>query len=199
VFDRDFYNSEYTKNKVYEKLSSNETYAQNITEDITDNVLGYFHHKEELRYFTANEKSHMGDVRRVITFITYMYYACILLSIALFIYLYLKFRNDKYRFIKITSKSILYTGITVIVLLGLLIIFSVFYFDQLFTLFHLIVFPQGNWMFDSSSLLITVFPEQFFFDAALRIFTYAILQAIVFTAIGWWINKQLKGLERNHQ
>jgi len=61
---------------------------------------------------------------------------------------------------------------------------SIFSFDFLFTTFHVIFFPQGNWMFDPSSLLITMFPQTFFFDISLRIFIYAMFQALIFFGIG---------------
>jgi uncharacterized membrane protein len=62
----------------------------------------------------------------------------------------------------------------------------------------MIFFPQGNWMFSPDSLLITLFPQQFFFDIALRIFIYAMFQSAVFFGIGYWMNKQLKIVEKHN-
>ena len=40
-------------------------------------------------------------------------------------------------------------------------------FDATFRLFHQVFFPGGNWEFATGSNLITLFPEPFWFDAAL--------------------------------
>jgi uncharacterized membrane protein len=75
---------------------------------------------------------------------------------------------------------------------------SVFYFNTIFTTFHFIFFPQGNWLFDGSSLLITLFPTQFFFDITLRIFIYALIQVAIFIGIGYYLEKQIKIYDKHH-
>jgi integral membrane protein (TIGR01906 family) len=193
IFNKDFYYKEYSKNDVYDRLPKNIE-----TENITNNMLSYFHNRDELRYFSDIEKSHMGDVKQLIRTMQFIYYGAALLCVALFIYAYKIFRDDQYRFIKIISKAALYSSIVSITFLVILFLMSVFSFNFLFTVFHLIFFSQGNWMFSPDSLLITLFPQQFFFDISLRIFVYAMFQSLMFFALGYWMRKQLKIVEKYH-
>jgi len=193
IFNKEFYYREYSKNNVYKDLPTNID-----TKNVTNNVLKYFRNTAELEYFTDTEKSHMQDVKDLIRTMQIIYYGAAAISIALFYYLYRRFRHDKFYFIKSLSKVLLYSSISAIILLILIFVMSVFNFNLLFQVFHLIFFPQGNWMFDSSSLLITIFPEQFFFDISLRIFIYAMFQSLIFFGIGYWIRRQLKIHEKHN-
>jgi integral membrane protein (TIGR01906 family) len=193
IFNKNFYYKEYSKNHVYDNLPS-EVDAKNVT----DNVIRYFRNIEDLKYFTADEKSHMQDVKHLIRLMQFIYYGAAAVSIILFFYCYKKFKNDRFEFIKILAKSLLYSSIAACILLVLIFLMSVFAFNSLFTTFHLIFFPQGNWMFSPDSLLITLFPESFFFDISIRIFIYAIFQALIFLSIGYWMNKQLKIVEKHN-
>lgn len=192
IFNKDFYYSEYDKNQVYEKISDNRTIAIETTQNITSNIVKYFRNQAELEYFNDDEKSHMTDVKKLINTMQVIYYCASVISIILFLYCYYKFKKDSMKFIKIITKSLIYSGIIAGIFLVSLFVMSVFYFNLLFLLFHTIFFPQGNWMFEASSLLITLFPEQFFFDIALRIFIYALFQTIIFLGMGYWMKKQLK-------
>ena len=66
----------------------------------------------------------------------------------------------------------------------LLAIFFAVAFDRAFTLFHEVLFAPGTWQFDAGSDLITLFPEPFWFDAALAAGTAIVLTAIVVSVIG---------------
>ncbi|RME53022.1 DUF1461 domain-containing protein [Candidatus Woesearchaeota archaeon] len=57
--------------------------------------------------------------------------------------------------------------------LSLLLATSTLFFPNTFTLFHHVVFPQGNWQFSKSSTLIKLFPESFF--------THALKNILLFT------------------
>jgi integral membrane protein (TIGR01906 family) len=193
IFNKEFYYREYSKSGIYKNLPT-DVDARNVT----NNVLKYFRNTAELGYFTEDEKSHMRDVKDLIHVMQIIYYSAAALSIGLFYYCYRRFRHDKYHFIKILSNILLYSSIAAATFMILIFLASVFNFEIVFRIFHLIFFPQGNWMFDSSSLLITVFPEQFFFDISLRIFIYAIFQAIIFFGIGYWMRRQLKIVEKHN-
>jgi len=193
IFNKEFYLKEYSKNNVYENLPANVD-ANNVT----DNIITYFRNSAELKYFTENESSHMKDVKYLIRLMQFIYYGATVISIILFVYCYQKFKDDKFEFIRVLTKSLLYSSIASIIFLVLIFLMSVFSFDFLFIGFHNIFFPQGNWMFSRDSLLITLFPQQFFFDISLRIFIYAMFQALIFLGIGYWMNKQLKIVEKHN-
>ena len=93
--------------------------------------------------FTSQEVSHMQDVRNLI-----------FVAIALFcgfssIFLHLK-KFDK----KILLKILLWFDVIVLLCLT--------FFNVFFTLFHKVLFPQGNYLFSYDSLLIQTYPESFF-------------------------------------
>jgi integral membrane protein (TIGR01906 family) len=198
IFNKDLYYKEYSKNGVYLELSDDKNTGEQIAQNVTENMMKYFRNTEKLNYFTETEKSHMADVKHLIRTMQFIYYGAAILSIGLFFYAYRKYKEDKYMFIRILAKSLLYSSIIAGGFLIILFLLSVFSFDFLFATFHIIFFPQGKWMFDSSSMLITMFPQQFFFDISLRIFVYAIFQAIIFFGMGYWMNKQLKIYEKHH-
>ena len=191
IYNKDFYLKEYQKNDVYSTISPNMSYSKEYTADITDNLFGYFRGSSELRYFDENERSHLKDVKFVISGINFIYYSSAIFFIIVFVILYLLSKKDKSGFIDHLSKIILYSSIASLAFLIILFVWTVFSFETLFYLMHAILFPQGNWIFPQGSLLITLFPEQFFFDISLRIFVYAIFQSIVFLIIGLWLRKQV--------
>jgi integral membrane protein (TIGR01906 family) len=57
-------------------------------------------------------------------------------------------------------------------------------FDWAFAVFHQLLFPPGTWQFESGSDLITLFPEAFWFDAALAAGAAIVLTAMIVTVIG---------------
>lgn len=199
IFNKDFYTKEYFKNNVYEKISSDPDIGKEIALNATDDLTKYFrsYNSQELRYYTSTEMSHLEDVRGLIHTMQYIYYGAAILSIILFLYCYQRFKGDKQEFIKILAKTLLYSSIAAIIFLVSIFLLCVFCFDFTFTMFHVMFFPQGNWMFENSSMLITLFPQQFFFDISLRIFIYAMFQSIIFFGMGYWMNKQLNVFEKH--
>lgn len=193
---KEFYYSEYEKNGVYENVAQmngmNMTESRAYVKDATENMFKFFKGKEELKYFNEEEKSHMRDVKFVISGINFIYYSSTIFFIAFFLILYFLSKKDKMSFIEHLYRMILYGSSASLIFLIIIFLWTVFSFGTLFFLMHLILFPQGNWMFPAGSLLITLFPEQFFFDMALRIFVYAIFQSGVFFIIGYWLKKQVK-------
>ena len=101
IYDKSFYNNEYGKTGVYEKVSADPVQGKIIAENITDNVVGYFRGRAELGYFNEIEKSHMGDVKSRINLMSSIYYVCVILSLILFFYAYFKYKKDSFLFIKI--------------------------------------------------------------------------------------------------
>jgi uncharacterized membrane protein len=58
-------------------------------------------------------------------------------------------------------------------------VFALTAFEAAFTLFHEIVFPGGNWAFSADSLLIRLYPEQFWELTAAALGILASLGALV--------------------
>jgi integral membrane protein (TIGR01906 family) len=187
IFNKQFYYNEHQRNEVDKFL------PQNLdSKNMTDNVLKYFRNSEELQYFEPLERQHMQDVKNIIITMQGIYYGAALLSIILFYFCYRLFKNDKHGFIKMLSRALIFSSIASLVFLIGIFLATVFDFSHLFTIFHQIFFPQGNWNFNPTSTLIILFPSDFFFDIILRIFIYATIQSLIFLGIGYWMYKQLK-------
>lgn len=195
VFYKGFYYSEYHKNNVYKSLVTN-NYSENVSnsqmlaEDVTNNLVSYMRGKSELKYFSQEEKSHLRDVKFIISGINFIYYSSVVIFLLILIIFYYKFKSNM-GFVEKLSKMVLYGSITSLTFIVAILLLIIFFFQELFLLMHVILFPQGNWMFDQTSLLITLFPNQFFINFGLRIFIYALFQSIIFLIIGIWLRKHV--------
>lgn len=200
---KSFYYSQYEKNGVYDNIAElnnmNITESKDYVKDVTENIFDFFKGKSELNYFSDDEKTHMMDVKFIVSGINFLYYSSTIFFIIIFILLYFLSKKDKLAFIDKLSKILIYGSSASLMFLIILFLWSVFSFDTLFFLMHLLLFPQGNWMFPADSLLIILFPERFFFDMTLRIFVYAIFQSGVFFLIGYWLRKQVKLAKSIHK
>ncbi|MEK6874209.1 MAG: DUF1461 domain-containing protein [Nanoarchaeota archaeon] len=112
--------------------------------------------------FTTKEASHLADLRLLVQLFGLLYWI-------LFISLGYVFCSRQYRFIQ----GLQLAGI---ILIGIVIILSVVPFNISFRLVHYILFPQGNWQFTKESLLIQLYPLEFFVTMAMHI-SYRILIA----------------------
>jgi integral membrane protein (TIGR01906 family) len=76
-----------------------------------------------------------------------------------------------------------------VITLGLMIIlalWALFGFERFFILFHLISFSNQYWMLNpATDYLIRLFPEGFFYDAALLGFGVVILETLIIGGIAW--------------
>jgi integral membrane protein (TIGR01906 family) len=147
VYDSSFYTKELTKLGSSDKLiAANEQIGNYLNgSGSLDAVAG----------LTAAEKSHLGDVKDLMNDLPILF-----LVLALVWFTLLNRIKEK-------RKVLLYGGILAAAIPLLL---YVIHFDSVFSLFHQLFFPQGNWMFSPDSLLIQIYPAQFFYDAAFRIF-----------------------------
>lgn len=196
INNKSFFYNEYKKNKTYQNIAVSKNMSieesKTYTEEITINIFNFLKDKEELKYFNDNEKSHMEDVKKIISNITFFYYLSTVLFIILLFIIYILSKKDKILFIENISKILLFSSSAALLFLLIFFLWSVFSFETLFLLMHTLLFPQGNWMFPNDSLLIILFPENFFFSIGLRIFIYAIFQSIIFFILGYWLRKQIK-------
>lgn len=125
---------------------------------------------------TENEMSHLEDVKKVMNYIDYAFYFLLLVLIIILTY----HKQDQEQIKKLFK----YGGITTVVSILFVLLFSLTFFDSLFTIFHQIFFPQGNWTFPGSSLLIQIFPLQFFINISRNIFLLSLIEGSIFILMG---------------
>ena len=116
------------------------------------------------------ERSHMGDVSRLVRLLAGITLAALVLAVVTGIWL----RHERQRQGRIMLMAAGLVGMNAVILAA---IFAVA-FEPAFLAFHAIFFPPGTYLFSEGSQLIVLFPEPFWFDAAL-----AAGAAIVVTAL----------------
>lgn len=131
--------------------------------------------------FGADEVSHMADVKQLVllTFSVQRASAMFLLLVTgLAVY---AFRRAVWGTVAVWLRrgALVTTG--VIAVLG---IASLVAFDPLFTLFHNIAFPQGNFLFPRTADLVRVFPFGFWRDMTLLIGAMTIVEAATLYGVG---------------
>jgi integral membrane protein (TIGR01906 family) len=122
--------------------------------------------------FNARELRHMRDVKELTTAAFAFAVGAGGLAIAAVAYLWRRAPNNLA--LALRNGSLLTIGL--ILLIALLTLAA---WDFFFTAFHEIFFADDTWYFLYSDNLIRLFPEQFWFDAAILIGVIAVLAALV--------------------
>jgi integral membrane protein (TIGR01906 family) len=140
--------------------------------------LGDLESKDGSPLFSGRELGHMVDVK-VVTQVTF--------GIAIGVFLlalmagYILWRNPATRID--LRKGLMSGSFITLGLIAAIVLLSVLSWDVFFTGFHQMFFAQGTWQFLYSDTLIRLFPEQFWFDAALVIGTLTSLGAIAILVV----------------
>ena len=137
--------------------------------------------------YTEAERSHLQDVQHVFT-IGNIFFWILTVIIVVFLFLYRKKKRDSKTDL---SEIIFNSGITIVSAVVIILIAIIFNFNTVFTIFHKIFFPQGNWLFPYDSLLILTFPIQFFTKMSLFIFIQALGWGILFILISLYVRYEL--------
>ncbi|HLC88988.1 MAG TPA: DUF1461 domain-containing protein [Candidatus Nanoarchaeia archaeon] len=147
-----------------------------------EDTVNYLQNQEELSLnYTAAEVSHLEDVKSVMGITDYLFYFSLLIVTLILT----ASRKDQEQI----KRLLFYGGITTVIVLGMILLFSLTAFDLAFTLFHNLFFPQGNWTFPSDSLLIRTFPLGFFMGMSYKIFLLSLGLGMGILVIGK-INKE---------
>lgn len=127
--------------------------------------------------FGSGEISHMSDVRGVVTGILALWLASVLITAAIFL------RYPRQSLISAVRAGAVLT-LASFAVVGLA---SVLAFDQLFTIFHEVLFDDGTWTFPLDSTLIGLYPERFWVTATGAFVLLATLQAL---GLLWWAARE---------
>ena len=122
------------------------------------------------------ERSHMTDVSRLVRLLAGITIVALILAAVTGAWLRHEPRRQG-RLMLIAAAAI---GSVALLLAG---IFAVA-FEPAFLAFHELFFPPGTYLFAEGSTLITLFPEPFWFDAALAAGAAIIAVAVAVTVIG---------------
>jgi integral membrane protein (TIGR01906 family) len=145
-------------------------------EDIS--FLGDLKFSDGRSMYNARELHHMRDVKLVTQ---YAYLLAVAGGIAYVLAAFFLYRNAPAALRQgIMSGSLLTLGI-----IAAIIVIAILNWDFFFTGFHTLFFSSGTWRFEYSDTLIRLFPEQFWFDAALLIGGMTMIGAVTALLISW--------------
>jgi integral membrane protein (TIGR01906 family) len=157
-------------------------------------LIGYFNSGDELinltvekdgkpfELFNEREVAHLKDVKGLFRLVYKILlgtgvYALIFTGVSLFWW------RDKRRL----GGGLFYGGGLTLALMLALGLVMAFDFDQFFLQFHLLSFANDFWMLDPTrDYLIMLFPQGFWFDAALFCAIATAAGAVILGGIGWW-------------
>ncbi len=204
VFNQDYYLQLYDNNGVFSVLNKTDVLK------VTENIFNFFKYdgnletidpSNQVRFadeelssvatFTQNEINHLDDVRILFSRILILFYISLVLFIILsFLFIEKNFRN----FIRKLGITFIISSVSV------LFIFIIFYFlannfGSIFDKFHVIFFPQGNFLFSADSLIIRLFPFVFFYDFFISLITGSSVLSGILLAGGVVLIKIFKPLE----
>lgn len=130
--------------------------------------------------FNERELRHMVDVKVVVRA---AFTGLMVLSLGLVAVGYSLWRGEQTR---VEFWQGLFNGaVLTISIIIFIIVFALTAWDAFFTSFHTLFFEQDTWRFAYSDMLIRLFPEQFWFDAALTIGTLTALGAVGILLVAW--------------
>jgi integral membrane protein (TIGR01906 family) len=124
------------------------------------------------------ERSHMRDVSGLVRLLAGIAVLAAIVTAVTAVWLRREPRRQG-RIMLLTAGGI---GLVAVVLAA---VFAVA-FDAAFTAFHELFFPPGTWQFTPGSNLITLFPEGFWFDAALAAGVSIVVAALLLSVVGSW-------------
>lgn len=142
--------------------------------------------------FTEAEVNHMHDVKWVLLIATVAVAALFLLT--LFSSISLRERAPG------TIRRSLFSGAWITLgLIAVLGVVGIFGWEWLFTTFHQVFFPQGNWEFSVRSSLIRLYPPQFWIDAAIAVALLVTAQITLLLVTTWPTKYRKLKAERRRQ
>lgn len=137
----------------------------------------------ERRLFTEAEVSHMADVKQLFRRTYRAQGTAALLLAALTAAAIWRFRGGVYVVLAQWMRRGAVATAVFVLLVGLL---SLVAFDAVFTVFHYLGFPQGNWAFDPrTSYLVQVFPLGFWQDVTMMIGVMSLLGSAALWTVGF--------------
>ncbi len=160
----------------------------NLTE-VAHKLITYFNSDDEfadISVYNQRDIDHLKDVKGLVQLV----YRFQFISLAYIgVYILFNFLLLRGAFWRQLAGRVIWGSWTTIALLAALGLTAVIDFDQFFLLFHMVSFRNDLWQLYPGDILLAMFPEGFFSDAALFIGGAIILEAIIIGVAVWGILK----------
>lgn len=133
--------------------------------------------------YNANELRHMRDVKVVTQF---AFGAAVVLGVVAIVAGFCLFRRKR------LPNALFFGALFTLAIVAAIIILALFNWEFFFVTFHQLFFQSGTWYFPTSDTLIRLFPEQFWFDAALVIGGITVVTALIVFGISWRTRHEIR-------
>ncbi len=129
--------------------------------------------------YQADELRHMRDVKALTQIAFGAAFVAGLIALADAYYLSRR---------KSLSRPLMYGAMVTLAIVAAIIVGALVDWDGFFVGFHELFFQNGTWYFPTNDTLIRLFPEQFWFDAALSIGGITVLTCVIVLAVTWRVS-----------
>lgn len=196
-FDRSFYENEYRKNDTvsYTGMSAEDNLRA------TDTLLDYLQDKRqdivcvaevsgtEREVFNERETLHMVDVKALYQNAIRVRNGCVIAAVILLVLSVLIKKRSIFSVLRSGWKNgVILTGVVIL----FIAIWALADFNQFWTNFHLLFFDNDLWLLDpNTSIMINLFPGNFFFDLVIRIIAWVVGIHLVISGILFGTRKVL--------
>jgi integral membrane protein (TIGR01906 family) len=134
--------------------------------------------------FNKRELIHLEDVRGLIQRDYWVLRFGFLLAVVCALALFFGFKSGW----RLLVKGLFWGGAITAGLMIVLALWAVFGFERFFILFHVVSFSNEYWILDPArDYLIRLFPEGFFYDAALLGYSIIVIEAVLVGGISWGV------------
>jgi len=188
----------------FDKYNVSQTTALNSTQlsAIAQRLIGFFNSRvatpqmnvtnvygEEFALFHDYELVHLDDVKRLFR-LNSLVQEVVLVYIAIYILLFFLMMKRRWQDL---ARGIMWGCVLTLALVGGLGLASLFFFEEMFVQFHLVVFPNLYWLLDpSKDYLIMLFPEGFWMDVVYIGAGLVAAEALLLGGLAWAIPKKIK-------
>lgn len=160
--------------------------------DFAGRMINYFNSDDELfdtELFNERELTHLKDVKGLIRL---SYYLQLASAIYITLYIAVNFVVKRRSFWRDFIQRLVWGCGTTVALLALFGFWAVTDFDSLFLLFHLVGFSNDLWQLNAGDTMLLMFPQGFFYDAALFVAAATIVEAIIIAGAAWGLPKLIQ-------
>jgi integral membrane protein (TIGR01906 family) len=139
---------------------------------------------EKLNLFNERELIHLGDVKNLIQRDYWVQRVVFLLMAVCALALFFGFKSGW----RMLVRGLFWGSFITVGLMIILALWAFFGFERFFILFHVVSFSNQYWMLDPArDYLIRLFPEGFFYDAALLGYGVVIFEALLIGGVAWGV------------
>jgi integral membrane protein (TIGR01906 family) len=143
--------------------------------------------------YNQRELKHMQDVQGVFWATRRIW----LFALGLFALTMLFFANHKDNLLEFAA-GLKIGGLIVAGLVAVVGLLAIITWQVWFVAFHQVFFTLGSWTFNTSDTLIRLFPERFWYDAALTISGLSIISGLATALIGWYMQQRNQSIPKAH-